>query len=125
MFGVVLLGVRQGWISTDLAKRAWQIWPLLLVAAGLSLILAGRPGAWLGGLVAAVCLGVIAGGLVSTGVGLSFVGCGSESGGTPFAHQSADLPSSASVSINFNCGELSLRAVRRDDLGGRRRVGRR
>jgi hypothetical protein len=111
VFGVVLLAVRQGWISTELAGRAWQAWPLLLVAAGLSLVLRGRPGAPLGGLVAAVSLGVIAGGLVSTGAGLSFVGCGSSQAGTAFEHQSGELPASASVSVDFNCGELSLRAV--------------
>jgi cell wall-active antibiotic response 4TMS protein YvqF len=111
VFGVVLLGVRQGWISTELAGRAWQIWPLLLVGAGLSLLLSGRPGAWLGGLVAAVCLGVIAGGLVSTGVGLSLAGCGSDDPGTPFEHLSGELPAEARVSIDFDCGELTLRAV--------------
>ena len=40
------------------------------------------PGAWLGGLVAAVCLGVMAGGLVSTGAALPFVGCGGDDSGT-------------------------------------------
>lgn len=109
VFGVVLLGVRQGWIPTDLAARAWQIWPLLLVAAGLSLVLAGRPGAWLGGLVAAVCLGIIAGGLVSSGVG-SFVGCGADKTGTPFEHQAGDLPSDTNVTIDFRCGDLTVRA---------------
>ncbi len=111
VFGVVLLGVRQGWISTELAGRAWQLWPLLLVAAGLSLVLAGRPGAWLGGLVSAACLGLIAGGLVATGVGPSLVGCGSDEPGTPFEHQAGELPSNASVGIDFRCGELSVRAV--------------
>jgi hypothetical protein len=111
VFGVVLLGVRQGWIPIDLAERAWQAWPLLLVAAGLSLVLSGRPGAWLGGLLAAVCLGVIAGGLVSTGAGLPFVGCGADDSGIPFERQSGELGPNASVGIDFHCGELSVRAA--------------
>jgi Domain of unknown function (DUF5668) len=111
VFGGVLLGVRQGWIPTDVAQRAWQLWPVLLVASGLSLILARRPGAWIGGLIAAVCFGVIAGGLVSTGVGLAFVGCGGDDSGTPFPAQSGELSSSASVSIDFRCGNLSVRAA--------------
>lgn len=111
VFGVVLLGVRQGWIPVDLAERAWQAWPLLLVAAGLSLILAGRPGAWLGGLLTAVCLGLIAGGLVATGVGLPFAGCGADDAGTPFERQSGELASNAQVSIDFHCGELSIRTA--------------
>lgn len=109
VFGSVLLGVRQGWIPGDLAERAWQIWPLLLVAAGLSLVLAGRPGAWVGGLVAAACLGVVAGGLVSTGTGLPFVGCGAGDPGAAFEPQSGELASNVGVSIDFRCGELSAR----------------
>jgi hypothetical protein len=111
VFGGVLLGVRQGWIPTDVAQRAWQIWPLLLVASGLSLILARRPGAWIGGLVAAACFGVIAGGLVSTGVGLAFVGCGGDDSGAQFPPQSGELSSSARVKIDFRCGDLSVRAA--------------
>src|SRR5258705_11151382 len=81
--GIVLLAVRQGWVSSDVAARAWQLWPLLLVAGGVSLLLTGRPGAPLGGLLAAICLGVIAGGLIGSGAGIPFVGCGSRDGGTP------------------------------------------
>ena len=111
MFGGVLLAVRQGWIPAEFAERAWQAWPLLLVAAGLSLLLAGRPGAWLGGLVAAACFGVIAGGLVSSGTGLPFVGCGASEPGTAFERQTGDLPSSGAVSIDFRCGELDVQAA--------------
>lgn len=111
VFGGVLLGVRQGWIPTDLAQRAWQLWPILLVASGLSLILARRPGAWIGGLVAAVCFGVIAGGLVSTGVGLGFIGCGGDENGTSFPAQSGELSSSAQVAIDFRCGGLTVQVA--------------
>ena len=108
VFGAVILGVRQGWIATDVAARAWQIWPLLLVAGGLSLVMAGRPGAWIGGLVAAACFGVIAGGLVSSGTGLPFVGCGASESGTAFETQSGEVASNAKVSISFRCGELAV-----------------
>ncbi len=111
VFGGVLLGVRQGWIPTELAQRAWQLWPVLLVASGLSLILARRPGAWIGGLVAAVCFGVIAGGLVSTGVGLGFIGCGGDENGSSFPAQSGELSSSALVSIDFRCGDLTVQVA--------------
>jgi hypothetical protein len=111
VFGGVLLGVRQGLIPSDVAGRAWQIWPLLLVAAGLSLVLAGRPGAWIGGLIAAACFGVIAGGLVSTGAGLPFVGCGASDPGKPFEPQSGELASGGQITVEFRCGELTVRAV--------------
>jgi hypothetical protein len=107
VFGAILLGVRQGWIPTDVAERTWQLWPVLLIAAGLSMILAGRPAARLGGLVAAVCLGVMAGGLVGSGAGLS-IGCGEDEAGIAFGRESGELPDGARVSVRFQCGELTV-----------------
>ena len=107
VFGAILLGVRQGWIPTDVAERTWQLWPVLLIAAGLSMILAGRPAARLGGLVAAVCLGVMAGGLVGSGAGLS-IGCGGDEAGIAFGRESGELPDGARVSVRFQCGELTV-----------------
>lgn len=107
VFGGILLGVRQGWIPTELAERSWQLWPVLLIAAGLSMVLARSPAARLGGLVAAVCLGVMAGGLVGGGAGLS-IGCGGDEAGTPFARESGELPDGAQVRVRFRCGELAV-----------------
>jgi hypothetical protein len=104
----VLLAVRQGLIPADVAARSWQLWPLLLVAAGASLLLAGRPGASLGGLIVAGCLGAMAGGLIGTGTGIPFVGCGGTDAGSNFVAQSGELPSSARVNITFRCGDLSV-----------------
>jgi hypothetical protein len=106
VFGLVLLGTRQGWIDAAVAERAWTLWPLLLVAGGLSLLLAGRAGASLGGLLAATCLGAIAGGLVASGAGLPFVGCGGDGTGTPFEGSSGELATDARVDLTFRCGEL-------------------
>jgi hypothetical protein len=107
-FGGVLLAVRQGAIPTDVAARSWQLWPLLLVAAGLSMILSGRPGGSFGGFVAAVTFGVIAGGLIGSGANFPFVGCGGSDEGTPFAEQSGALAANAVVQIEFRCGELTV-----------------
>ena len=107
VFGAFLLGVRQGWIPTEIAERSWQLWPVLLIAAGLSMIFAGRPGARLGGLVAAVCLGAMAGGLVAAGGGLQ-IGCGGDDASTPFGRESGDLPDAAQVRISFHCGDLTV-----------------
>jgi hypothetical protein len=54
--GVVMVAVRQGLIPVDTARRAWSLWPLVLIGLGLSMILAGRPGAWVGGLIVAMWL---------------------------------------------------------------------
>lgn len=106
VFGAVLLAVRQGLIASELAERVWTLWPLLLIGAGVGMILEGRPGGWLGGLLAAVTLGVMAGGLVATGA-LPLVGCGGGDGsGRPFPTQSADLADTGAVRINLGCGDL-------------------
>jgi len=107
VFGAILLGVRQGWIPSEVAGRSWQLWPVLLIAAGLSMVLAGRPLGRLGGLVTAVCLGVMAGGLVGSGAGLS-IGCGGDEAGVAFGRESGELSDGARVSIRFQCGELTV-----------------
>ena len=107
VFGTILLGVRQGWIPTDVAGRLWQLWPVLLIAGGLSMVLAGRPAARLGGLVAAVCLGAMAGGLVGSGVGFE-IGCGGDEAGVPFGRESGELPDGSRVTVRFRCGDLAI-----------------
>ena len=103
----MLLAARQGWIPENVVAALWQLWPVLLIATGLSIILAGRPGAWLGGIVAAVCLGAMAAALVQTGV-VPFVGCGGDSGGSAFQVQGGQLASNADVDVTFSCGELDV-----------------
>lgn len=107
VFGAILLAVRQGWIPTEIAERTWQLWPVLLIAAGLSIVLARSPAARLGGLVTAVCLGVMAGGLVGSGAGLP-IGCGGDEAGMAFGRESGELPDGAHVSVKFQCGELTV-----------------
>ena len=108
VFGGVLLGARQGWIPEDLVASIWQLWPVLLIAIGLSIILAGRTGSWLGGAVAAVLLGAMAASAIQTGV-VPFVGCGGgDEDGTPFEAQTGQLASSAEVDLTFSCGELAV-----------------
>ncbi|HEV8547082.1 MAG TPA: DUF5668 domain-containing protein [Candidatus Limnocylindrales bacterium] len=106
VFGSVVLAVRQGWITTDVAQRAWQLWPVLLIGAGLSIVLARRPGAPLGRLIVAVGLGAMAGGLVAGGGSFPFVSCGGGSSAAAFAGRSGELGPEASVDLTFNCGDL-------------------
>ena len=107
--GVVMVAVRQGVISDDAARRAWNLWPLVLIGTGLSMILAGRPGAALGGLVVAVTFGAIVGGIAATGAFPAFGFCSGDRGeGTAFAETSGELAGSARVSIEQACGDLDL-----------------
>ena len=66
--GGVMVAVRQGLLGEGVARQAWTLWPVILIGAGLSIVLAGRPGASIGGLVLAVTFGAILGGVAATGV---------------------------------------------------------
>jgi hypothetical protein len=84
---------------------------VLLIAVGLSIILARGPGAWIGGAFAAAVLGVMAAGLVQIGI-VPFVGCGGgDQAGTPFEGESGQLASTSSVDVTFSCGELQATTV--------------
>src|SRR6476659_5758569 len=107
VFGGVLLGARQGLIPEDVLAGLWQLWPLLLIAIGLAIILARGSAGWIGGALAAACLGAMAAGLVQTGI-VPLVGCGGDRAGTPFEAQRGELASTASVDVTFSCGELDV-----------------
>jgi hypothetical protein len=105
--GVVMVAVRQGLISDDTARRAWNLWPVILIGFGMSMILAGRPGAAVGGLVVAVTLGAIVGGVAATGsIGIC---TGDREAGTANAPDATgDLGASAHVTIEQACGDLDV-----------------
>jgi cell wall-active antibiotic response 4TMS protein YvqF len=107
VFGGVLLAARQGWISDEVVASLWQLWPVLLIAIGLSIILAGRVAGWVGGAIVSICLGAMAASVVQGGF-IPFVGCGGGETGTPFETQEGELATSAEVDITFSCGELSV-----------------
>jgi hypothetical protein len=107
VFGVALLGERQGWITPELIDRAWQLWPVLLIGIGVSILFSGRPLAEIGGLVISATLGLMAASFVSGGGGFPLGGCGGDdASATPFARQAGELSGEARVEIDFNCGEL-------------------
>jgi hypothetical protein len=107
VFGGVLLAARQGWIPADVVAGLWQLWPVLLIALGLSIVLGRTSASWIGGAFAAACLGAMAAGIVQAGV-VPFVGCGGNEPGVPFTTQSGELASTAGVDITFSCGELEV-----------------
>ena len=109
--GAVMLAIRQGVISADVGQRAWTLWPLLLVGAGLSIILSGRPGHATGGLLVAATFGVMLGGIAASGWGAGFGACGGNRPGTPFAEQNGNLSSGANVAISMSCGHLRVGSV--------------
>ena len=109
LVGAVPLALRAGWLTDEQVASAWTLWPLLLVAIGLGLVLRRTPLEGLGGLLAAGVFGVIVGGLFASGVGgFSVGGCGGSSALRPFPVAAGSLESPTEVSINVECGTLAI-----------------
>jgi hypothetical protein len=110
--GGVMVAVRQGILTEDAARQSWTLWPLILVGIGLSILLAGRPGAAIGGLVLAVTFGAMLGGVAATGVFPGLGLCGASGGqGTAFADGGGDLGPTARVRVDQECGDLTIGTV--------------
>lgn len=112
LLGAVPLAVQQGYLSTDRLLGWWQLWPLLLIGAGLGLILRRTPLESLGGLVVAGTFGLMFGGLIASGGDVvEFGGCGDQRGATAFPPAEGRLEGRAGIVIEFNCGDLTATAA--------------
>lgn len=111
--GAVPLLVRSGTISEDQVGRLWSLWPLILIGIGIGLILSRTRFDFVGGLVVAATLGLMAGGLLSSGVDrLSTSACGSDSASVAFPAQDGTLTGeTGSVDLALNCGDLTMTAA--------------
>src|SRR6478609_4538134 len=113
VLGAVPLAVRAGVLEASSVAGAWQLWPLLLVGVGGGLVLARTRADVIGTLIAAGTAGLMAGGLLVTGlpgVGEGFAACGIGPGtdGTPFAEQRGTFGAEADVSIRLDCGSVDV-----------------
>ena len=110
VLGAVPLAVRAGYLDTDTVRRAWELWPLILVGLGLGLVLQRTQLAVVGGLVVSITFGLIGGSILSVGVEGGFANCsfGDGTTGTPFAPQTGSLGTSSTVDVELNCGELDV-----------------
>jgi hypothetical protein len=108
--GIIPLAVQQGYLSAETVADWWRFWPLLIIAAGLGLILRRTPVAFLGGVLLAGIFGVMVGGVITAGTSLDFgsIACGNTKSTTAFPTQSGTLAGTASVDLEFDCGDLSL-----------------
>ena len=109
--GAVPILVRAGALDADLVADAWRLWPLLLVALGLTLILGRSRAGVLGTVVAALALGVVAGGaLAASTPWLGNVGgCGSTaSAADQRTEQSGTFAGPAAITLDMDCGTLDV-----------------
>jgi len=105
--GATALSVQQGYIDRDTVAGAWRLWPVILIAIGLSIVLARTPYAVIGTLLAGLILGFAGGALISVGADVS-IACG---GSLPTNLQTQNgtySGDSANVTLDFNCGNLTV-----------------
>jgi hypothetical protein len=108
LLGAVPLLVRAGVLDPDTVAELWRLWPLLLVALGVALILGRSRAGILGTIVAASALGLAAGGLLATGTSfIGNVGCGPASADQHF-EQAGTFDGSTSAQLVLNCGGLDV-----------------
>jgi len=107
--GAVPLAVRANLVTADVAGGAWRLWPLLLIAIGIGVVLRGSRAAAAGGLVVALTFGVIGGGMLAGGwVDLGALACGdARSDGAP-AQRSGPFDAAAQVTLEQRCGDLNV-----------------
>lgn len=109
LVGAVPLALRAGWLTAEQVASAWTLWPLILVAIGLGLVLRRTPLEGLGGLLVAGVLGAMVGGFFAAGIGaFSVGGCGGSSDLRSFPVATGSLESPTQVSIDVECGTLAI-----------------
>ena len=112
--GSVPLAVRAGALDAGLVARAWELWPLLLIGAGLGLVLSRTRAEPLGGLLVAVTLGLMAGGFIAgwmdgpNGRPGGAAICGDGTGGAAFPAATGPLEGDARVQLTMDCGALAV-----------------
>ena len=108
--GAVPLLVRSGYLSDDQVARLWTLWPLILIGIGVGLVLSRTRFDFLGGLIVAATLGLMAGGFLSLGASTISGGtCGSSEGTTAFPTKEGSFSGGeASVIVTLNCGTADV-----------------
>jgi len=108
--GAVPLLVRSGYLTDDQVQRLWTLWPLILIGIGVGLVLSRTRFDFLGGLIVAATLGLMAGGFLSLGAStIGGTGCGAE-GTTSFPAQEGTFTAGeASVLVTLNCGTAEIK----------------
>lgn len=107
--GAVALAFRLGLLSAQAFGGLGQLWPVVLVAIGVALVLGQVAGSGVGGALVAVILGVVVGALVGGGVGN--VGCQAPTDGRQAAaREEGTFAGPATVSLHLACGQLRVAA---------------
>jgi len=104
VLGSVPLAYHEGVVSSAVAGDAWRLWPLILVGIGLGFVLSRTPAFFVGGLVVAICVGLVFGSALAIGPN---IGCGGGNA-THTVAQSGAFVGSSSVELDLQCGSAKV-----------------
>ena len=119
--GAVALAIQSGAIAGDSARELWRFWPVVLIVIGIAVIAARTPFALVATLVAGLVVGGIAGTLITGWPGGIGIGCGD--GADKVVSDEGSFGGSASVDLDFNCGELTVSTASGSDWSVDARYG--
>jgi hypothetical protein len=105
--GLVALAIQQNYLDRDTMVNAWRLWPLILVAIGLSIILSRTPYALLGTALSAIVIGVIVGTAVTVGPAAA-VSCAGNGQPSSMEDHSGSFGAQASLNWKMNCGNMQV-----------------
>jgi hypothetical protein len=112
VLGGVPLAYNQGAVAMDTVEELWRFWPVVLIGIGLAIVLSRTPGAIIGGLVVAACLGLVLGSLLAVG---PEIGCGPNKGPShSFVRYGTFDDSNPSVHLDLQCGTAQVTAASDD-----------
>lgn len=108
LVGAIPLATRAGLIDSAVVGRWPSLWPLLLVAWGVGLLLQRTPLEWIGGALSVTVFGVMGGGALASGFGGvgGMGGCGGDQAGEEFATQRGTFAAAGQLDVELNCGTL-------------------
>jgi hypothetical protein len=103
--GAVALAAQGGYIDRDWLAGAWRLWPLILIAIGVSILGSRTPFAIAGTVLAALVVGSAGGVLIA--VGPAVAACGAAEPIELHAEQGT-FGDAAQVTLDFDCGVLAV-----------------
>src|SRR5664280_2744812 len=111
VLGGVALAYHRNAVSSSVLMDSWRLWPLVLVGIGLKFVLSRTPAAFVGSLVVAISIGIIAGSAFAVGPN---IGCGAGGhSGQISAIQSGSFSGTSTVELDlgdarYNLGSANL-----------------